>query len=143
MASTKPPVVKEEPPAPPAKTTPATSAAASNNNNNNCKNNSNSSKGNGKGPLPSFCDLLWCPDVDGDVMTQGIGGAMVSASELVRRCLLQSTVRSTRGTVFVRLCACVCVCPSERTYLDMTSGNVSLVYFSCLPCPSATIPCLT
>lgn len=30
------------------------------------------------GGLPSFSELLWCPDVDGDVMTQGIGGAMVS-----------------------------------------------------------------
>ena len=33
--------------------------------------------GNG-GALPSFHDILWCPDVDGDVMdTSGMGGAMV------------------------------------------------------------------
>ena len=39
-------------------------------------NNNNSSCGKAVG-LPSFSELLWCPDVDGDVMTQGIGGAMV------------------------------------------------------------------
>ena len=31
-----------------------------------------------KGGLPSFNDILWCPDVDGDVMSNGVGGAMVS-----------------------------------------------------------------
>ena len=35
-------------------------------------------KNNGGGVLPSFHDILWCPDVDGDVMdTSGMGGAMV------------------------------------------------------------------
>ena len=28
--------------------------------------------------LPSFNDILWCPDVDGDVMAQGVGGPLVS-----------------------------------------------------------------
>lgn len=42
-------------------------------------NNNNNTKTNCKKKLPSFNDLLWCPDVDGDVMThQGLGGAMVS-----------------------------------------------------------------
>ena len=31
-----------------------------------------------KGGLPSFNDILWCPDVDGDVMSNGAGGAIVS-----------------------------------------------------------------
>ena len=35
-------------------------------------------KGKGGGVLPSFNDILWCPDVDGDVMSNGAGGAMVS-----------------------------------------------------------------
>ena len=34
-------------------------------------------KGKG-GVLPSFNDILWCPDVDGDVMSNGAGGAIVS-----------------------------------------------------------------
>jgi hypothetical protein len=38
---------------------------------------SDNSMKNGGG-LPSFHDILWCPDVDGDVMdTTGMGGAMV------------------------------------------------------------------
>ena len=32
----------------------------------------------GGGVLPSFNDILWCPDVDGDVMSNGAGGAIVS-----------------------------------------------------------------
>ena len=59
----------------------------SNNNNNN-----NNAKSNNPGPqkaLPSFNDLLWCPDVDGDVMSQGIGGAMVGRSER-RKCIFCS-----------------------------------------------------
>ena len=32
----------------------------------------------GVGVLPSFNDILWCPDVDGDVMSNGAGGAIVS-----------------------------------------------------------------
>lgn len=40
---------------------------ANNNNNNNAE----------KGGLPSFSDILWSPDIDGDVMSHGIGGAMV------------------------------------------------------------------
>jgi hypothetical protein len=36
--------------------------------------------------LPSFHDILWCPDVDGDVMdTSGMGGAMVRVSTYLRR----------------------------------------------------------
>jgi len=31
-----------------------------------------------QGVLPSFSDLLWSPDINGDVMNQPIGGAMVS-----------------------------------------------------------------
>ena len=30
------------------------------------------------GVLPSFNDILWCTDVDGDVMTSGIDVAVVS-----------------------------------------------------------------
>ena len=38
-----------------------------------------SSAVSGKGKvLPSFNDILWCPDVDGDVMAQGVGGPLVS-----------------------------------------------------------------
>ena len=66
-------VVKKEPspekPAPPSKT-------SNNNNNNNSAATNGSSNPNGKA-LPSFSELLWCTDVDGDVMSQGIGGAMV------------------------------------------------------------------
>ena len=28
--------------------------------------------------LPSFNDILWCPDVDGDVMSNGAGGSIVA-----------------------------------------------------------------
>ena len=28
--------------------------------------------------LPSFNDILWCPDVDGDVMSNGAGGNIVA-----------------------------------------------------------------
>jgi hypothetical protein len=42
---------------------------------------SDNSMKNGGG-LPSFHDILWCPDVDGDVMdTTGMGGAMVRSIE--------------------------------------------------------------
>ena len=38
---------------------------------------------NGGGVLPSFHDILWCPDVDGDVMdSSGMGGAMVRSFHL-------------------------------------------------------------
>ena len=35
-------------------------------------------KGKGGGVLPSFNDILWCPDVDGDVMSNGAGGNIVA-----------------------------------------------------------------
>ena len=39
---------------------------------------SNNSDQSMKSVLPSFHDILWCPDVDGDVIdTTGMGGAMV------------------------------------------------------------------
>eukprot|EP00095_Tigriopus_kingsejongensis_P005008 maker-scaffold139_size317827-snap-gene-0.21 protein:Tk05008 transcript:maker-scaffold139_size317827-snap-gene-0.21-mRNA-1 annotation:"---NA---" len=71
-------------------TSKAEQSPSSNNNNNNnnldaktssnsLTNNNNNNNNNSK-KLPSFNDLLWCPDVDGDVMThQGIGGAMLSS----------------------------------------------------------------
>ena len=34
--------------------------------------------GSGVGGLPSFNDILWCTDVDGDVMTAGMDVNMVS-----------------------------------------------------------------
>ena len=35
--------------------------------------------GNGSGGvLPSFSDILWCTDVDGDVMSSGLDAAMVN-----------------------------------------------------------------
>ena len=40
-----------------------------------------STKGKANGPnalLPSFNDILWCPDVDGDVMSNGAGGSIVA-----------------------------------------------------------------
>ena len=44
-------------------------------------NNNNSisqkSKTNGSGVLPSFSDILWCTDVDGDVMSSPLDSAMV------------------------------------------------------------------
>ena len=52
-------------------------AAASQQNPSPSNNNNNNNSGPAKKILPSFNDLLWCPDVDGDVMSQGIGGAMV------------------------------------------------------------------
>ena len=49
------------------------------------QNSSNQNQENSmKSVLPSFHDILWCPDVDGDVMdTTGMGGAMVSMKLLV------------------------------------------------------------
>ncbi len=59
-----------------------------NNNNNNNNNDSTPSKmeasgsaSDGKNPkmLPSFSDILWCPDIDGDVMSGSeIGASIVS-----------------------------------------------------------------
>ena len=61
----------------------SSSLAALNNNNNNSSNsstnnNNNTSNGGSNKMLPSFSDILWCPDIDGDVMSDtNIGGAMV------------------------------------------------------------------
>ena len=39
---------------------------------------SGASNGSSNKMLPSFSDILWCPDIDGDVMSHSsIGGAMV------------------------------------------------------------------
>ena len=43
-------------------------------------------KGNGNGGggvLPSFSDILWCTDVDGDVMSSGLDAAMVRENNIV------------------------------------------------------------
>ena len=37
-----------------------------------------SMKGKQGSMLPSFNDILWCPDVDGDVMSDGAGGNIVA-----------------------------------------------------------------
>jgi len=51
-------------------------------------------KNNGGGVLPSFHDILWCPDVDGDVMdTSGMGGAMVSRARVAIWPFLKMFVR--------------------------------------------------
>ncbi len=49
----------------------SSSSSSSNNNNN-----------KSGGMLPPFSDILWCQDIDGEVMSQGIGGAMVSRGRL-------------------------------------------------------------
>ena len=51
----------------------------SNNSTNNNNNNNHPSNGGSNKMLPSFSDILWCPDIDGDMTMSdtNIGGAMV------------------------------------------------------------------
>ena len=53
---------------------------------------SNNSDNSMKSALPSFHDILWCPDVDGDVIdSTGMGGAMV------RQTLLKNVLGRWKG----------------------------------------------
>ena len=54
-----------------------------------------SSKNNGSGKLPSFNDLLWCPDVDGDVMTDSVGGPVVRNLFLSLKTLFKEMTKTT------------------------------------------------
>lgn len=60
----------------------SSNSALAMNNNNKMENGggaaSGASNGSSNKMLPSFSDILWCPDIDGDVMSHSsIGGAMV------------------------------------------------------------------
>ena len=59
------------------------SANVKENNNNNINNNNGKHNGSNSKKLPSFSDLLWSPDIDGDVMHEdGVGGSMLAAINL-------------------------------------------------------------
>lgn len=63
-------------------TPPVSTQSTCNNNNSSSSGKSATAGGSGQKVLPSFNDLLWCPDVDGEIMTQGIGGAMVRSNSV-------------------------------------------------------------
>ena len=48
-----------------------------NNNNSISQKSKANGSGGGSGVLPSFSDILWCTDVDGDVMSSPLDSAMV------------------------------------------------------------------